>query len=107
MNEDFTDGIIHVDYAHMDNAADDMVAQTKAIGETLESLEMELNELKKSWIGDDADVYREKQQAWGDAFRRMGTILSENSLLLTAISEHYRYTGSSLALRWSDVKIGR
>jgi WXG100 family type VII secretion target len=107
MNEDFTDGIIHVDYAHMDNAADDLVAQTKAIGKTLESLEMELNELKKSWVGEDADVYQQKQKAWDDAFHRMGTILSDHSVLLTDISEHYRYTGRGLAQTWADVRIGR
>lgn len=107
MNEDYTDGIIHVDYAHMGNAADDMVHQTGAIGKTLASLEMELNELKKSWVGDDADVYSKKQEAWDRAFQKMGAILSEHSGLLTDISEHYRYTAGSLAQRWSDVQIGR
>ncbi|WP_328672309.1 WXG100 family type VII secretion target [Streptomyces sp. NBC_00328] len=107
MSEDFTDGIIHVDYAHMDNAAEDMVEQTKAVGKTLESLEMELNELRKSWEGEDADVYREKQQAWDHAFQQMGRILSEHAALLTDISGHYRYTAGSLAQQWSDIRIGR
>lgn len=107
MEEDYTDGIIYVDYNHMNNAADDMISQTGAIGKTLESLELELNELKKSWIGDDADVYRDKQDAWDGAFRNMGTILSDHSGLLTEISEHYRYTGRGLAQRWADVPIGR
>ena len=56
MTDNFSDGYIYVDYSHMNNAADDMVQQTKAIATTLSNLEMELGELRNTWIGDDRDV---------------------------------------------------
>ncbi|MGW3622027.1 WXG100 family type VII secretion target [Streptomyces sp. NPDC000880] len=104
---DFTDGIIYVDYNHMSNAADDMISQTKAIGETLESLEMELNELMKTWEGDDASVYKQKQQAWDQALVNMEQMLSSHASLLTDISGNYQYSENSLAQMWSEVQIGR
>ncbi len=35
MADNLSDGVIYVSYNHMSNAADDMVAQTKAIAQTL------------------------------------------------------------------------
>ncbi|MFI8093616.1 WXG100 family type VII secretion target [Streptomyces sp. NPDC086080] len=107
MSENYTDGIIHVSYRHMDNAADDLVEQTKAMGKTLQSLELELNALQQTWIGDDADVYHEKKRLWDAAYARMAKLLTDNAFLLTDISGHYRYTAGNLAQRWSDVRIGR
>jgi WXG100 family type VII secretion target len=104
---DYSDGIIYVDYNHMNNAADDMINQTKAIGETLESLEMELNELMKTWEGDDAATYKVKQQAWDQALVNMEQLLSSHASLLTDISGSYQYSESSLASMWSEVQIGR
>ncbi|KAB1140858.1 WXG100 family type VII secretion target [Streptomyces luteolifulvus] len=104
---DFTDGQIYVEYNHMANAADDMVFQTKAIGETLESLEMELNELKKSWEGEDSSVYVTKQNEWDTAARNMQHLLDNNRVLLTDISDQYQYSERMLAQMWSEVQIGR
>jgi WXG100 family type VII secretion target len=107
MADDLTDGYIYVDYAHMSNAADDMVQQTKAIATTLSSLEQELGALKKSWYGGDADVYSQKQKAWDQAVQNMELLLDSHSSLLTDISGHYKYSENSLASMWSDIKIGR
>ncbi|MFD6425398.1 WXG100 family type VII secretion target [Streptomyces sp. NPDC060198] len=107
MPDNLTDGYIYVDYNHMNNAADDMVQQTKAIANTLASLEAELNELVKSWYGDDADMYRQKQAAWDQAVKNMETLLTSHSSLLTDISDNYRYSENSLSQMWSEVRIGR
>lgn len=104
---DFTDGYIYVDYSHMSNAADDMITQTKAIATTLENLEMELNELKNTWIGDDKDAYTQKQQAWDNAVKGMEDLLTKHSALLTSVSENYQYSEQSLTQMWDSVKIGR
>ncbi|GGZ90982.1 WXG100 family type VII secretion target [Streptomyces bluensis] len=104
---DFTDGYIYVDYSHMSNAADDMITQTKAIATTLSNLEMELNELKNTWIGDDKDVYTQKQQAWDNAVKAMEELLTKHSALLTSVSENYQYSEQSLTQMWDSVKIGR
>ncbi|MGO4749792.1 WXG100 family type VII secretion target [Streptomyces sp. 2MCAF27] len=104
---DFTDGYIYVDYSQMGNAADDMITQTKAIATTLSNLEMELNELRNSWIGDDKDVYSQKQQAWDDAVKAMEELLTKHSTLLTSVSENYQYSEQSLTQMWDSVKIGR
>ncbi|MFC8430887.1 MULTISPECIES: WXG100 family type VII secretion target [unclassified Streptomyces] len=104
---DLNDGYIYVDYNHMNNAADDMVQQTKAIANTLASLEAELNELVKSWYGNDADMYRQKQAAWDAAVQNMERLLTSHASLLTDISGQYQYSENQLTQMWSEVGIGR
>ncbi|GLP64815.1 MULTISPECIES: WXG100 family type VII secretion target [Streptomyces] len=104
---DLNDGYIYVDYNHMSNAADDMVQQTKAIANTLASLEAELNELVKSWYGNDADMYRQKQAAWDAAVQNMERLLTSHASLLTDISGQYQYSENQLSQMWSEVGIGR
>jgi WXG100 family type VII secretion target len=106
MSEDFTDGNIYVDYSHMSNAADDLVSQTKAIAQTISNMEMELGELKKSWVGDDADTYNKKQQAWDNAVKAMENMLTQHSQLLDEISGSYKYNENNLSQMWSEVRIG-
>ncbi|SFY43053.1 WXG100 family type VII secretion target (plasmid) [Streptomyces atratus] len=107
MTDNLTDGHIFVDYSHMQNAADDMVHQTKAIAATLASLEAELGELKKTWYGADADSYRDKQAAWNQAVGNMERLLTSHAGLLTDISSNYKYSENSLSQMWSEVTIGR
>ncbi|GLY80322.1 WXG100 family type VII secretion target [Actinoallomurus iriomotensis] len=106
MSEDFTDGYIYVDYSHMSNAADDLVSQTKAIAQTISNMEMELSELKKSWIGDDKDTYTQKQTAWDNAIKAMENMLTQHSQLLDEISGSYKYNENNLSQMWSEVRIG-
>jgi WXG100 family type VII secretion target len=107
VSDNLTDGYIYVDYNHMNNAADDMVQQTRAIANTLSSLEAELGELVKSWYGSDADTYRTKQQAWDQAVKNMEQLLTSHASLLTDISDGYKYSENSLSQMWSEVTIGR
>ncbi|MBT3149324.1 WXG100 family type VII secretion target [Streptomyces sp. CHD11] len=104
---DLTDGFIHVQYNHVNNAADDMVQQTRAIEGTLSQLEMELSELKQTWYGGDAEVYTQKQAAWDGAVVTMQNLLTSHAGLLTDVSESYKYTENSLSQLWSEVNIGR
>ncbi|KAF2775046.1 WXG100 family type VII secretion target [Streptomyces sp. OM5714] len=104
---DYTDGFIYADYSQMSNAADDMIHQTKAIATTLSNLEMELNALRQSWIGDDKNVYDQKQQAWDNAVKAMEEMLTKHSGLLTSVSEAYQYSEQSLTQMWQSVKVGR
>ncbi len=101
----FEDGVIHVDYSHMENAADDLVHQTKAIDQTLTNLDAELVQLKKHWEGGDKDAYTECQAAWNGAVANMERLLNSHAALLTDVSQNYRYTEKSLAQMWDDVKI--
>lgn len=104
---DLTDGYIHVEYSPVSNAADDMIQQTKAIEGTLSNLEMELNELKQTWYGEDASVYEQKQAAWDGAVATMQHLLSSHASLLTDVSDNYKYTEQSLSQLWSEVSIGK
>lgn len=106
MPQDFTDGQIYVDYSHMQNAADDMVQQTKSIDSILTNLEAELQELQKTWEGEDKTVYAEKQALWNNAVEEMKRILAENSALLTDVSDSYQYSENSLRSLWESVRIG-
>ncbi|MFD3944649.1 WXG100 family type VII secretion target [Streptomyces sp. NPDC058579] len=101
-----TDGQINVVYSHMDNAAEDLIAQTHAIAQTLSNLEAELSELKKTWIGDDAQVYTEKQTAWHDAATAMEKMLGDHVHLLNHISGTYRFSQNCLVQGWQGVRIG-
>lgn len=103
---DFSDGYIYVDYNHAEGAADDMVGQSQAIMSILANLEMELAELRNSWIGDDRDVYSEVQAKWDNAVQNIKTLLANHSGLLTEISGNYRYTERNLSQRWGDIRIG-
>ncbi len=109
-NEDhmsnFSDGFIHVDYNHADNAGQDMIQQSQAIATIVSNLEMELNELKESWIGDDKDVYARVQAAWNQAVENISKLLSTHSALLGDISGDYQRREASRVQSWSTVKIG-
>ncbi|MEU3516882.1 WXG100 family type VII secretion target [Streptomyces sp. NPDC006654] len=107
MSDNFADGYIHVDYSHMNNTADDLVSQTRAIANTLSSLEMELNSLRQTWVGQDREEYEKKQQAWNGAVTAMENMLTRNAALLTDVSDGYQYSERSLTQMWSSVRIGR
>ncbi len=85
----FDDGYIHVEYSHMNNAADDMVAQTKAIADILSNLEQEIAVLKANWFGVDADIYRGKQQAWDSALGALERLLDSHASTLNDIAGGY------------------
>ncbi|MFI1398190.1 WXG100 family type VII secretion target [Streptomyces sp. NPDC020681] len=106
MSDNFSDGFIYVDYAHMNNAADDLIAQTRAIATTLTNLEMELQELIKSWEGEDRDIYTKKQEAWANAVQAMENMLMKHVELLNDISGSYKYSENALSQLWSGVQIG-
>ncbi|MFE4453473.1 WXG100 family type VII secretion target [Streptomyces sp. NPDC056796] len=101
----FTDGEIYVSYDHMQNAADDMIHQTKAIHQTLVDLDAELQALKNSWNGEDKNMYTSKQEEWNGAVGAMNDLLVKNAHLLTEVSGNYQYTERSLNQMWSDVKV--
>lgn len=104
---DFSDGYIYVDYSHMQNAADDMVQQTKAIASILVNLDAELQELKNTWEGEDRQVYSQKQAAWNQAVDAMKSLLASHSALLTDVSGSYQYSEKSLTHLWEGVRVGR
>jgi WXG100 family type VII secretion target len=106
MSDDYTDGYIYVDYAHMNNAADDLVSQTKAIAQTISNMEMELSQLKQMWIGNDAQAYDQKQRAWDNAIKAMEDMLTSHSQLLGEISGSYKWNENNLSQMWSEVRIG-
>lgn len=101
---DFSDGVIYVSYSHANNAAEDLRQQTKAIQTTLQNLDMELQELKTSWEGDDRQEYDNKQQVWNNAVGKMNDLLTQNSDLLNEIVESYQNNEKRLSQGWSEVR---
>ncbi|MEW2396091.1 WXG100 family type VII secretion target [Streptomyces sp. NPDC046862] len=104
---DFTDGHIYVDHSQMSNASEELNAQTNAIRTILSELEMQIQGLMNSWIGDDKDIYAQKQEIWNKAVDAMAHLLTQHSRLLESVSENYKASGNVLAERWGSVKIGR
>ncbi|MER5276851.1 WXG100 family type VII secretion target [Streptomyces sp. NPDC002809] len=101
-----TDGIIHVEYNHVDRAAEDMRLQTRAIQNTITALNEELAGLRGAWQGQDAATYQGKQTAWNDASNQLGTVLERHSGTLNEISDLYRKHENRSADQWSNVRIG-
>ncbi|WP_121712974.1 WXG100 family type VII secretion target [Streptomyces sp. E5N91] len=105
MSSPFEDGVIHVDYAHIDNAVDNMVQQTKAIDQTLTNLDAELNVLKESWQGDDKSSYAVCQANWNQAVTDMENLLASYIEVLNGAQQNYRYTEQKLSQMWDSVKV--
>ncbi|MFE7426630.1 WXG100 family type VII secretion target [Streptomyces sp. NPDC057545] len=102
-----TDGIIHVEYNHVDQAAEDMRLQTRAIQNTIIALNEELAALRGAWQGQDAATYQQKQDAWNEASRQLSKVLERHSGTLNEISDIYRRHERQSTDTWSGVRIGR
>ncbi|WP_335937619.1 WXG100 family type VII secretion target [Streptomyces sp. PTD5-9] len=102
-----TDGIIHVEYHHVDQAAEDMRMQTQAIQNTIIALNEELAGLRGAWQGQDSVTYQQKQDAWNEASRRLSAVLRRHSGTLDDISDLYRRHELNTANDWQGVQIGR
>ncbi|AWZ05307.1 MULTISPECIES: WXG100 family type VII secretion target [unclassified Streptomyces] len=100
-----TDGVIHVQYQHVDRAAEDMRMQTTAIQNTVKALNEELAGLRGAWQGQDAAVYGQKQTDWNTASDGLGAILAKHSELLNMISEIYKKHENRSADQWNNVRI--
>ncbi|WP_179120060.1 WXG100 family type VII secretion target [Streptomyces tsukubensis] len=102
----FSDGYIYVDYHHAEGAAEDLGGQSQTIMSALANLEMELSDLRNSWIGDDKDVYSDVQAKWDSEVEKIKELLATHSTLLTDISANYRRTERNLSQRWGEIKAG-
>ncbi|MEU1518967.1 WXG100 family type VII secretion target [Streptomyces sp. NPDC005811] len=100
---DLNDGVIHVEYNHVDQGVEDMIQQTRAIETTLDNLEAELNSLKTTWVGDDFNAYGKAQEGWNNAVVAMEQLLMSHATLLGNVSDNYRQTEASLAQMWSEL----
>ncbi|MGW0812781.1 WXG100 family type VII secretion target [Streptomyces viridiviolaceus] len=105
MSSPFEDGVIHVDYAHIDNAVENMVQQTKAIDQTLTNLDAELGVLKENWEGADKTAYGICQANWNQAVTEMENLLAAYIEVLNGAQHNYRYTEQKLADMWDSVKV--
>ncbi|MFF9347598.1 WXG100 family type VII secretion target [Streptomyces sp. NPDC014734] len=101
-----TDGIIHVEYNHVDQAAEDMRLQTKAIQNTVKALNEELAGLRGAWQGADSVAYQGKQDSWNEASQQLGMVLQRHSGTLNEISDLYRRHENQSADQWANVRIG-
>ncbi|MER5936921.1 WXG100 family type VII secretion target [Streptomyces sp. NPDC001928] len=103
---DFSDGHIFVDFASTANAVQELDMQTNQINNWLQQLDQELQVLKESWIGDDREVYDEKQTSWNRAVDRMREILKNNAHVLEDVREAYNQNQKNSALRWQETRGG-
>ncbi|MFJ4895957.1 WXG100 family type VII secretion target [Streptomyces sp. NPDC088788] len=102
----FMDGEINVDFSRTDNAAEDLQLQTQQIKKWLTELDQELQHLKQSWVGDDKDVYTQKQDAWNRAADQMGNLLTKYSGTLSEVSDAFRRNQANAAQGLSSLRIG-
>ncbi|MET7685124.1 WXG100 family type VII secretion target [Streptomyces maremycinicus] len=97
------DGVIHVEYNHVEQGVEDLIQQTRAIETTLDNLEAELGELKATWQGSDAQAYTDAQRDWNNAVIAMEQLLMSHATLLGEVSNNYRQTENSLTQMWSEL----
>ncbi|MFE3885911.1 WXG100 family type VII secretion target [Streptomyces lydicus] len=103
---DFTDGNIYVDFNRSNNAIEDLRVQTNQVQAWLQQLNQELQALKASWVGDDADVYQKKQEAWNRAADAMGKLLTSHAGVLQDVSQAFDQNQKRSAQGWDGVRIG-
>ncbi|MFI0977477.1 WXG100 family type VII secretion target [Streptomyces sp. NPDC021093] len=101
-----TDGIIHVEYKSVDQAAEDMRMQTQRIKSLVTALNEELAGLRGAWQGADASTYGGLQNQWNSATEQLGQVLTKHSATLNEISDLYRKHENRNAQEWGNVRIG-
>ncbi|MEU4094800.1 WXG100 family type VII secretion target [Streptomyces sp. NPDC026673] len=103
---DFTeDGVIFVDYGHVDDAVANMVQQTRAIDQTVTNLIAECDTLSQSWEGQDKQAYQNKKAEWDRLVADLERLLNSHSQLLSEIGGSYQYSERSLSQMWSGVTV--
>ncbi|MEU1085991.1 WXG100 family type VII secretion target [Streptomyces sp. NPDC005576] len=101
-----TDGIIHVEYSRVDQAAEDMRLQTNRIQSLVQALNEELAGLHGAWQGADAATYSALQEKWNQATTQLGTVLTKHSSTLSDISDQYRKHENRSASEWGNIRVG-
>uniref|UniRef100_A0AAU2VLA9 WXG100 family type VII secretion target n=1 Tax=Streptomyces sp. NBC_00008 TaxID=2903610 RepID=A0AAU2VLA9_9ACTN len=101
-----TDGIIHVEYSRVDQAADDMRLQTTRIQSLVQALNEELVGLHGAWQGADAATYAALQDKWNQATTQLGQVLTKHSSTLSDISDQYRKHENRSASDWGNIRVG-
>ncbi|MFS0696551.1 WXG100 family type VII secretion target [Streptomyces nitrosporeus] len=101
-----TDGVIHVEYKSVDQAAEDMRLQTQRIKALVTALNEELQGLHGAWQGADAATYATLQTSWNNAAEQLGQVLTRHSSTLNEISDLYRRHENRSASEWGNIRIG-
>ncbi|WP_328385413.1 WXG100 family type VII secretion target [Streptomyces sp. NBC_00400] len=102
----FMDGEINIDFGRSDNAAEDLALQTAQIKKWLAELDQELQALKATWVGDDKDVYEQKQAAWNRAAEEMGNLLTRYGSTLNGVTDAFRKNQQNAAQGFSNLRVG-
>ncbi|MFF0742975.1 WXG100 family type VII secretion target [Streptomyces sp. NPDC004111] len=102
-----TDGIIHVEYKRVDQAAEDMSLQTTRIRNLVQALNEELAGLHGAWQGADAATYSGLQAQWNQAAGQLSEVLTKHGQTLTDISALYRQHENRSASEWGNIRVGR
>lgn len=90
---------IKVNYAALESAHTQMQAIAKRLDERLDTLRSALQRM--DWAGNDAEAYRQQQQAWDSAVRDINAILNEIGTAVGIAKENYLSTEMSNARAWS------
>ncbi|MEN8651638.1 WXG100 family type VII secretion target [Streptomyces sp. 21So2-11] len=101
-----SDGVIHVEYKSVDQAAEDMRMQTQRIKSLVTALNEELQGLRGAWQGADAATYAGLQNSWNNATETLGQVLTRHSATLTDISDLYRKHENRSASDWGNIRVG-
>ena len=81
---------LRVDYAGLDQAADDLMSVVNRIDARLQSLERELAPLRTSWVGEAQQAYAAAQLRWDTAVHEMRDLLRGTAAQVTAANDAYR-----------------
>ncbi|WP_017572555.1 WXG100 family type VII secretion target [Nocardiopsis halotolerans] len=89
-----------VSYAHVDEATQNLVAQTKAVQNQIESLDAEMAQIKPQLAGAMAEEYDRKVASWRANVVDMQTLLGKAQDALNQIRDDYAGTDAREAMNW-------
>lgn len=89
-------GGIVVDYATINQAADDCTKTGAELDARFEELESRLAPLTESWTGNAQDMWIERQQQWNQALAELKQVLAQIATALPQIADGYQETDTAV-----------
>lgn len=85
-----------VDYATIQQAADDCNKTGGELDSLFEQLKSQLAPLTDSWSGNAMDAWVQKQEAWNQALDEMKQLLAQIATALPQVADGYQETDSAI-----------
>lgn len=93
--------MIHYNFAHIAQAADDIQRGNTNIDRLLGDLKRDLQPMVSEWTGSSADAYNAAQLKWDNAAREINEILGQISRTVHQANDRMSEINTSVANSWA------